>query len=78
MNHHETSPVPGQEKTEVSLSIEYQFANPMYAALSSAAAPKVAEKMIEAFEKRVRAVIEGPASVKKEGYGTSETVLRKR
>lgn len=50
---------PSGEMTEVSLSIEYQFANPMYAALSSAAAPMVADKMIEAFEKRVKDVAEG-------------------
>lgn len=62
-NHEETSEIPGQEKTEVHLHLEYAFANPMYGALSQAAAPKVAEKMIEAFEKRVKAVIEGPASV---------------
>lgn len=78
MNHAETSPIPGQEKTEVSLAIEYEFANPMYGALSSAAAPKVAEKMIEAFEKRVKAVVEGPASVNHKGSGTSERILRKR
>jgi len=40
--------------------VEFQFANPVYAALSSAAAPRVAEKMIDAFEKRVKAVMEGP------------------
>lgn len=63
-NHEETNPVGAREKTEVSLQIEYQFANPVYAALSQAAAPKVAEKMIEAFEKRVREVCEGPGSVR--------------
>jgi len=63
-NHDETNPVPGQDRTEVTLQIEFQFANPMYAALSSAAAPRVADKMIEAFEKRVKSVIEGPASVR--------------
>jgi coenzyme Q-binding protein COQ10 len=47
--------------TDVNLVIEYQFANPVYAALSAAAAPKVAEKMIEAFENRVKAVAEGRA-----------------
>ncbi|KAK5133646.1 hypothetical protein LTR08_007500 [Meristemomyces frigidus] len=47
------------ERTQVSLNIEYQFANPVYAALSSAAAPKVADKMIEAFENRVKSVVEG-------------------
>jgi coenzyme Q-binding protein COQ10 len=64
-NHEETNPVPGQEKTEVNLTIEYQFANPLYAALSSAAAPKVADKMIEAFENRVKAVLEGPAHARR-------------
>lgn len=60
-----TNPMPGQEKTEVNLAIEFQFSNPLYAALSSAAAPKVAEKMIEAFENRVKAVVEGPGHVKR-------------
>jgi coenzyme Q-binding protein COQ10 len=59
-NHEETSEIPGQEKTEVNLQIQYQFANPVYAALSQAATPKVAEKVIEAFEKRVKEVVEGP------------------
>lgn len=63
MNHAETSEIPGQEKTEVSLHMEFQFANPVYGALSQAAAPKVAEKMIEAFETRVKAIIEGPGNV---------------
>ncbi|KAF1987767.1 hypothetical protein K402DRAFT_445866 [Aulographum hederae CBS 113979] len=57
-------PVPGEDgtpkdRTEVMLSLEFQFANPVYAALSQAAAPKVAGMMIEAFEKRIREVIEG-------------------
>lgn len=74
-NQDETSELPAQEKTEVNLTIEYQFANPVYAALSSAAAPRVAEKMIEAFEKRVKSVVEGPASVS--GVGRAgEGVLR--
>lgn len=50
---------PGIETTDVNLVIEYQFANPVYGALSAAAAPKVAEKMIEAFENRVKAVAKG-------------------
>ena len=50
------------ERTQVTLNIEYQFANPVYAALSSAAAPKVADKMIEAFENRVRSVVENSRS----------------
>lgn len=58
-NHDETSPEPAQDKTEVSLSIDFQFANPMYAAMGQVAVPKAAEKMIDAFEKRVKAVMEG-------------------
>ncbi|KAK4615883.1 Coenzyme Q-binding protein coq10, mitochondrial [Fulvia fulva] len=63
-NHEETSPIPGQERTEVNLVVEYKFANPVYDALASTAANKVAEKMIEAFESRVRMVMEGPGTVK--------------
>ncbi|KAF2725629.1 hypothetical protein K431DRAFT_215367 [Polychaeton citri CBS 116435] len=63
-NVQETSEIPGQERTEVRLHLEFQFANPIYSALSRAAAPKVAEKMIEAFEKRVQAVVEGRSRVK--------------
>ena len=63
MNHKETSHVPGQERTEVQLVVHFKFANPVYAALSQAAAPRVAEKMVDAFEKRVRAVVEGPGNV---------------
>lgn len=40
--------------TEVRLSIEYQFVNPLYAAVSAAVSDKVAGLMIEAFEKRAR------------------------
>jgi coenzyme Q-binding protein COQ10 len=69
-NHDETNPLPGQEKTEVNLTIEYKFSNPLYAALSSAAAPKVADKMIEAFENRVKAVLEGPAYAKTKRQST--------
>ncbi|KAK4499849.1 hypothetical protein PRZ48_008035 [Zasmidium cellare] len=63
-NHEETNPVPGQQKTEVNLVIEYQFSNPLYAALSSAAASKVADKMVEAFVNRVEAVMDGPANAR--------------
>lgn len=48
---------PSEPRTEVGLVIEVQFASPMYAALSQAAAPKVAGIMIEAFEKRAREVL---------------------
>lgn len=52
-------PVQGQAKTEVSLGIEVQFTNPLYAAFTSSAVPKVAEKVIDAFEKRLDAVVAG-------------------
>ena len=44
-------------KTEVNLVIEVRFANPVYSALSQAAAPKVAGMMVEAFEKRAKEVL---------------------
>jgi len=62
-NHEETSGVPAQQWTEVHLTVNFQFRNPMYSVITSAAAPKVAEKMITAFEDRVRAVMQGPAAV---------------
>jgi len=77
MNHKETNPVPSQEKTEVNLAIEFSFSNPLYAAVSSAAAPKVAEKMIQAFENRVRAVMEGPAHAQP-GRARMEGILGKK
>lgn len=56
-----TSKIPSRQQTEVNLSIDYQFANPIYTTLSAAAAPKVAEKMIGAFETRVKSVLDGPS-----------------
>lgn len=56
-NTTDTSKEASQEKTGVSLSIDYEFANPVYAALSAATSSVVADKMIEAFEKRVKAVV---------------------
>ncbi|KAI5358819.1 Putative coenzyme Q-binding protein COQ10 [Septoria linicola] len=58
-NTSNTNPVPSQHKTEVNLAIEFQFSNPLYAAVAGGAAPKVADKMIEAFEKRVKEVMVG-------------------
>ena len=52
----------GKEHTEVSLAIEFQFTNPIYSAMSSAVADSVAGVLIEAFEKRVREVLDGPGS----------------
>jgi coenzyme Q-binding protein COQ10 len=53
---------PARDQTEVNLTIEFQFSNPVYAALSKAVAPKVAGIMIEAFEKRARVLLDGPGA----------------
>jgi len=51
-----------KEHTEVSLAIEFQFTNPIYSAMSSAVADSVAGVLIEAFEKRVREVLDRSGS----------------
>ena len=45
------------EHTEVSLAIEFQFANPIYSAMSAAVTDRMAGVMIEAFEARVRQIL---------------------
>jgi len=57
---------PARDQTEVHLSIDFQFSNPIYAALSKAAAPKVAGIMIEAFEVRARKLLDGPGAAVRE------------
>ncbi|KAK7532251.1 dehydrase and lipid transport-domain-containing protein [Phyllosticta citribraziliensis] len=52
-------------QTKVTLSIEFAFANPLYSAMSAAVTPKVAGKMIEAFEQRVAKLL-GPPKASKE------------
>lgn len=47
-----------RDQTEVSLNIEFQFSNPIYAALSKAVTPKIAGIMIESFEKRARELLD--------------------
>ena len=47
-------------KTKVNLIIRFQFANPLYAAVSAAVSDKVAGIMIEAFEKRARRMLGAP------------------
>lgn len=47
----------GHNQTRIELSLEFRFANPLYAALSAGAAPKVAEAMVRAFEERVRGLL---------------------
>ena len=55
---HQGSPsAPPIPQTEVDLNIQVQFASPVYAALSKAAAPKVAGVLMEAFVKRAREVL---------------------
>lgn len=53
-----------KDRTEVSLTIDYAFINPMYAAMSKAVAPKVAGVMIQAFENRAKMLLEGNGSGK--------------
>lgn len=43
---------------DVKLHLEFQFRNPLYAALSNAIGPKIAKAMIEAFEKRAEEILE--------------------
>ncbi|ETS80367.1 hypothetical protein PFICI_07896 [Pestalotiopsis fici W106-1] len=45
---------PSEEWSQVDLSIRFQFVNPLFAAVSSAVADKVAPIMVEAFEKEAR------------------------
>jgi coenzyme Q-binding protein COQ10 len=59
-------------ETQVSLAVEFAFSNPMYAALSGGVAPKVAEFMIRAFEKRVKEVLERNPEMVRKGLGQLE------
>lgn len=62
-NAAEANPGKGEEspeaepRTEVDLYIEVKFASTLYAALSQAAAPKVAGMLVEAFERRAEEVL---------------------
>lgn len=60
--HRDKTIHPPRDQTEVNLSIEFRFSNPIYAALSKAVAPKVADIMIEAFERRARKLLDGPGA----------------
>lgn len=53
---------PARDQTEVHLTIDFRFSNPIYAALSKAVAPKVAGVMIEAFEVRARKILDRPGA----------------
>lgn len=45
---------PPSPQSEIHLSIDFQFTNPLYGAVSAAVSDKVAGLMVEAFEKRAR------------------------
>lgn len=49
--------VGGREGAEVGLKITFEFANPLYAAVSAAVSETVAKTMIEAFEAHARRVL---------------------
>jgi len=57
------------DQTQVSLAVEFAFANPMYAALSGGVAPKVAEFMIRAFEARVKDLLDSNEAMIKAELG---------
>ncbi|CEJ94523.1 hypothetical protein VHEMI10047 [[Torrubiella] hemipterigena] len=50
--------------TVVDLSIRYQFANPLYAAVSATVSDKIAGLMVEAFEKQARTRLGSPRSMR--------------
>jgi coenzyme Q-binding protein COQ10 len=56
------------------LTLDFQFSNPIYAAVSKAVAPKVAGKMIEAFEVRARRLLDGPGSAIQEKHPLDKEV----
>jgi coenzyme Q-binding protein COQ10 len=47
-------PQTTDKTTTVSLGVEYNFSNPIYNSLARQFAPKVAGKLVQAFEKRVK------------------------
>ncbi len=53
---------PAREQTEVHLTLEFQFSNPLYAALSKPVTPRVAKTMMEAFEIRAKKLLDGPGA----------------
>lgn len=61
-----------KDKTEVSLALEFAFANPMYTALSAGAAPKIADIMVKAFEERVHKLLDGNTEMARAELGELE------
>lgn len=64
--HHDSNQ-SAHDQTEVHLRIEFQFSNPIYGALSKAVAPKLAEVMIEAFEKKAKLSLDTSDTTKERG-----------
>ncbi|CBX90175.1 hypothetical protein IAQ61_001674 [Plenodomus lingam] len=64
--------------TQVSLAVEFAFANPIYSALSANVAPKVADFMIRAFEKRVQEVLDANPKMIEASLGEMEGSELKR
>lgn len=56
--------------SDVALHIEFQFRNPVYAALSGAVAPKIVGVMVAAFERRAKDVL----GEEEEGVGGRKAV----
>ena len=48
---------PEKQGTQVNLTVRFEFANPLYSAVSAAVSDKVAGTMIEAFAKHARTVL---------------------
>jgi len=61
------------DRTEVNLNIEFQFSNPIYAALSKAVAPKIAGIMIESFEKRAKKLLASSPVEERRNSSVEET-----
>jgi coenzyme Q-binding protein COQ10 len=53
------SPQEKQGMTTVSLGVEYNFSNPLYNNLARQFAPKIAEKLVRAFEARAKQELDG-------------------
>lgn len=61
-----------EQSTQVTLQLEFAFANPLYATLSAGAAPKVAEMMVKAFEERVGKLLGGDPEMARAQLGELE------
>lgn len=55
---HDRDKNPASPATRVDLKIDFDFQNPIHAAMAGAAIPKIADSVIQAFRARAKAVIE--------------------